>query len=154
MKKIALFPGSFDPITLGHYDIIQRALPLFDKIIIGVGVNSSKKYLFDLPIRENWIKECFKNNNKIEIINYSGLTVEVCKQNNINFILRGLRTTNDFDFERAIAHINHSLEPSIETVFLLTSQEYASISSSIVRDIILNGGDASIFLPPAVKINK
>lgn len=154
MKKIALFPGSFDPITLGHFDIIQRALPLFDKIIIGVGVNSSKKYLFDLQVRENWIKECFKNNNKIEIINYSGLTVEVCKENNINFILRGLRTTNDFDFERAIAHINHSLEPSIETVFLLTSQEYASISSSIVRDIILNGGDASIFLPPAVKINK
>lgn len=154
MKKIALFPGSFDPITLGHFDIIQRALPLFDKIIIGVGVNSSKKYLFDLQVRENWIKECFKNNNKIEIINYSGLTVDVCKENNINFILRGLRTTNDFDFERAIAHINHSLEPSIETVFLLTSQEYASISSSIVRDIILNGGDASIFLPPAVKINK
>jgi len=154
MKKIALFPGSFDPITLGHFDIIQRALPLFDKIIIGVGVNSSKKYLFDLQVRENWIKECFKNNNKIEIINYSGLTVDVCKENNINFILRGLRTTNDFDFERAIAHINHSLEPSIETVFLLTSQENASISSSIVRDIILNGGDASIFLPPAVKINK
>lgn len=154
MKKIALFPGSFDPITLGHFDIIQRALPLFDKIIIGIGINSSKNYLFSLPQREQWMKDCFKNNPQIEIIHYSGLTVDVCKKHDIHFILRGLRTTNDFDFERAIAHINNRLEPSVETVFLLTSQEYASISSSIVRDIIINGGDASKFLPDAVKINQ
>ncbi len=152
MKNSALFPGSFDPITIGHYDIITRALPMFSSIVVGIGNNTSKKYLYTLAQRESMVKQVFAAHPQVSVISYSGLTVDVCKQHNISYILRGLRTSNDFDFERAIAHINHSLMPDVETIFLLTSQQYASVSSSIVRDIISNGGEPGLFLPPGLKL--
>ena len=145
MKK-AVFPGSFDPITIGHVDIIQRALPMFDKIIIAIGKNAEKKYMFSLEQRIQFIEQVFENHPKIEVQTYSGLTVDFCKQNEVNFILRGLRNPADFEFEKAIAQTNRKLE-NIETVFLLTSAETSFISSSIVRDILRNGGDANNFIP-------
>lgn len=145
MKK-AVFPGSFDPITIGHVDIIQRALPMFDKIIIAIGKNADKKYMFSLEQRIQFIEQVFENHPKIEVQTYSGLTVDFCKQNEVNFILRGLRNPADFEFEKAIAQTNRKLE-NIETVFLLTSAETSFISSSIVRDILRNGGDANNFIP-------
>lgn len=145
MKK-AVFPGSFDPITIGHVDIIQRALPMFDKIIIAIGKNAEKKYMFSLEQRIEFIEQVFENHPKIEVQTYSGLTVDFCKQNEVNFILRGLRNPADFEFEKAIAQTNRKLE-NIETVFLLTSAETSFISSSIVRDILRNGGDANKFIP-------
>ena len=145
MKK-AVFPGSFDPITIGHVDIIQRALPMFDKIIIAIGKNAEKKYMFSLEQRIQFIEQVFENHPKIEVQTYTGLTVDFCKQNEVNFILRGLRNPADFEFEKAIAQTNRKLE-NIETVFLLTSAETSFISSSIVRDILRNGGDANNFIP-------
>jgi pantetheine-phosphate adenylyltransferase len=151
MKK-AVFPGSFDPITLGHYDIIHRALPLFDEIIIAVGINADKKYMFSLEERIKFIQQTFKNELKIKVTTYEGLTVEYCKSVNVDFILRGLRNPADFEFEKAIAIANRKLT-GIETVFLLTSAEASFISSSIVRDIFINNGDASIFVPKSVSLN-
>ncbi|UMB53994.1 pantetheine-phosphate adenylyltransferase [Lutibacter sp. A64] len=148
MKK-AIFPGSFDPITLGHVDIINRALPLFDEIIIAIGVNSDKKYMFSLEDRENFIKENYKNEPKIKVLTYSGLTTDFCKKMNVDFILRGLRNPADFEFEKAIAQTNRKLS-NIETVFLLTSSDTAFISSSIVRDVYRHGGDISSFVPESV----
>ena len=145
MKK-AVFPGSFDPITIGHVDILQRALPMFDKIIIAIGKNAEKKYMFSLEQRIQFIEQVFENHPKIEVQTYTGLTVDFCKQNEVNFILRGLRNPADFEFEKAIAQTNRKLE-NIETVFLLTSAETSFISSSIVRDILRNGGDANNFIP-------
>lgn len=145
MRK-AVFPGSFDPITLGHMDIINRALPLFDEIVIAIGVNADKKYMFSLEKRIEFIKKTFKNEPKISVKTYSGLTVEYCKSINSEFILRGLRNPADFEFEKAIAITNRKLS-SIETVFLLTSAETSFISSSIVRDILRNNGDASTLVP-------
>lgn len=145
MKK-AVFPGSFDPITLGHVDILNRALPLFDEIVIALGVNSEKKYMFSLEQRRSFVEKCFPNNKKITLDNYSGLTVDFCKKNQAEFILRGLRNPADFEFEKAIA-INNRKIANIETVFLLTSPETSFISSSIVRDILKNGGDATSLLP-------
>lgn len=145
MQK-AVFPGSFDPITLGHMDIINRALPLFDEIVIAIGVNADKKYMFSLEKRIEFIKKTFKNEPKISVKTYSGLTVEYCKSINSEFILRGLRNPADFEFEKAIAITNRKLS-SIETVFLLTSAETSFISSSIVRDILRNNGDASTLVP-------
>lgn len=150
--KIAVFPGSFDPITLGHYDIVTRALPLFDKIIVAVGENASKKYMFPLEQRIAWIKETFKDEPKIETDTYSGLTVKYCKEKGANFILRGLRNPADFEFEKAVAQTNRKLEHSLETVFLLTSSGLSSISSSIVRDVLRHDGDYSQFVPKAVRV--
>ncbi|TVZ57078.1 phosphopantetheine adenylyltransferase [Lutibacter sp. Hel_I_33_5] len=150
MKK-AVFPGSFDPITLGHVDIIRRAIPLFDEIIIAIGVNAKKNYMFSLDERKNFIGSTFFAEDKISVETYSGLTVDYCKSINADFILRGLRNPADFEFEKAIAQTNRKLS-GIETVFLLTSADTSFISSSIVRDIMRNGGDATQLIPPSVKI--
>ncbi len=147
----AVFPGSFDPITLGHYDIIERSLTLFDEIILAIGVNSEKKYMFSLDERKHFIEEAFKNEPKIKVMTYRGLTVEFCKKQNANFILRGLRNPGDFEFEKAIAHTNRQMS-DIETVFLLTSSGKSYISSSIVRDVIRNGGDVSKLVPETVLV--
>ena len=147
--KRAVFPGSFDPITLGHVDIIERAIPLFDEIVIAIGINADKKYMFDIEQRKAFIKDAFAHQPKIKIDTYSGLTVDFCKKIDAEFILRGLRNPADFEFEKAIAQTNRKLS-GIETVFLLTSAETSFISSSIVRDIIRNNGDASILVPSSV----
>lgn len=151
--KIALFPGSFDPITKGHQDIIERATPLFDKIIIGIGTNTAKKHLFSLEERMNWIDTTFANNDKVMIASYKGLTIDFCKEVDAQYILRGLRNTVDYNYEANIAQMNKSLEENIETVFMLTSPNLAPINSSIVRDIIVNNGDASQFVPDAIQQN-
>ena len=148
MRK-AIFPGSFDPITLGHEDIINRAIPLFDEIIIAIGINAEKKYMFSLEERKRFIEETFKNEPKISVITYEGLTIDLCHKYKANFILRGLRNPADFEFEKAIAHTNRRLS-KIETVFLLTASKTSYISSSIVRDVLRNGGDASPFVPDSV----
>tara|TARA_R110000868_G_scaffold30589_2_gene112901 strand:+ start:19596 stop:20051 length:456 start_codon:yes stop_codon:yes gene_type:complete len=148
----AIFPGSFDPLTLGHYDIILRGITLFDELIIAIGVNSDKKYMFSLEDRKRFIKDAFANEPKIKVLTYEGLTVDFCKKINANFILRGLRNPGDFEFEKAIAHTNRKLS-EIETVFLLTSSGKSYISSSIVRDVIKNGGDYTGLVPDTVRIN-
>ncbi len=145
----AVFPGSFDPLTLGHTDIINRALDLFDEIIIAIGSNASKKYMFSLEERKTIIEKTYSNIDKIKIDTYQGLTIDYCKKVNSNFLLRGLRNPADFEFEKAIAHTNRKLS-KIETVFLLTSADTSFISSSIVRDVLRNKGDVSLFVPPAV----
>ena len=147
--KRALFPGSFDPFTLGHVDIIKRALPLFDQIIIAIGINAEKKYMFSLEDRVRFIQDTYKGNPKIQVETYTGLTIDFCKKLNIEFILRGLRNPADFEFEKAIAQTNRKLS-TIETVFLLTSAETSYISSSIVRDVLRNGGDVSVLVPKSV----
>ena len=153
MNKIAVFPGSFDPITIGHYSIIERALPIFDKIIIAIGENNSKKSFFLLEQRKNWIEKIFSNESKISVEVFSGLTVDFCKKNDAKYILRGLRTSSDFEFERSIGQSNKKLYSIIETVFMLTLPEHTYITSTIVRDIIKNGGDVSNFVPEIVAID-
>ena len=148
MKK-AVFPGSFDPITLGHVDIIDRALPLFDEIIIAIGINIDKTYMFSLEDRISFIKKYYANEPKIKVETYAGLTIDFCKKLNIHFILRGLRNPADFEFEKAIAQTNRKLS-TVETVFLLTSADTSFISSSIVRDVLRNGGDISCLVPESV----
>lgn len=148
MRK-AVFPGSFDPITLGHVDIIKRAIPLFDEIIIAIGVNAKKNYMFTVEQRMKFIQNEFFADDKVSVETYKGLTVDYCKQINADFILRGLRNPADFEFEKAIAQTNRKLS-GIETVFLLTSAETSYISSSIVRDVLRNGGDASSLVPNSV----
>lgn len=148
--KRAIFPGSFDPITLGHQDIIERSIPLFDEIIIAVGTNSDKKYMFTLEQRIKFIKETFAKKKSISIASYQGLTIEFCKKSKADFIIRGLRNPADFEFEKAIAHTNRSLS-GIETVFLLTAAKTSYISSSIVREIITNKGDYTKLVPDAVR---
>ena len=152
MKKIAVFPGSFDPITLGHVSIVKRAIPIFDEIIVAIGNNSQKKYMFDLSTRLDWIKGAFANDPTVSVDVYHGLTVEYCEQKKAKFLLRGLRNQQDFEFERSIAQMNSALNDEIETVFLFTELEYAAINSTIVRDIIRNGGDALQFLPSNIKL--
>lgn len=149
--KRAVFPGSFDPITLGHYDIIERGLGLFDEIIIAIGVNADKKYMFSLEQRKTFIEQAFKNESQIKVMTYSGLTIDFCKEQNASFILRGLRNPADFEFEKAIAHTNRKLS-DIETVFLLTSSGKSYISSSIVRDVIRNNGDYTSLVPDTVRL--
>lgn len=149
--KTALFPGSFDPITKGHEDIILRALPLFDKIVIGVGTNNAKSYLFTLEQRVKWLEQTFKNQPKIEVVAYEGLTIDFCKKMNANYLLRGLRNPIDYNYESNIALMNKMLNQDIETIFLLTSPELMAINSSIVRDIIANKGHASKFVPNAIQ---
>ncbi len=145
----AVFPGSFDPLTLGHTDIINRAIPLFDEIIIAIGTNAEKRYMFSIEERRKFIEKTFANNSKIKIDTYQGLTIDYCKKVESKFILRGLRNPADFEFEKAIAQTNRKLS-NIETVFLLTSADNSYISSSIVRDIIRNNGDVALLVPPAV----
>lgn len=155
MKK-AIFPGSFDPITLGHLDIINRGLPLFDEIIVAIGINADKKYMFTIEERKKFLEDTFKDIPNIKIVDYTGLTIDLCKKMDAAFILRGLRNPADFEFEKAIAHTNRILS-DIETIFLLTSPNTSYISSSIVRDVIRNGGDYTLLVPEAVrkkKINK
>lgn len=148
--KRALFPGSFDPITLGHTDIIVRSLALFDEIVVAIGDNSQKKYMFDLDTRKSFIQAIYKDNPKITVVDYSGLTVDYCKKIGADFIVRGLRNPADFEFEKAIAHTNRKLS-GIETVFFLTAANTSYISSSIVREIIANGGDYTSLVPPEVR---
>ena len=150
MKK-AIFPGSFDPITLGHADIIQRSLPLFDEIIVAIGVNAEKKYMFSLEERKRFIEETFAHEPKVKVMTYEGLTIDFCKVLGAAFILRGLRNPADFEFEKAIAHTNRKLS-KIETVFLLTASKTSFISSSIVRDVIRNGGEYQLLVPKAVVV--
>lgn len=153
MKKIAVFPGSFDPFTVGHESIVRRALPLFDEIIIAVGYNSTKSGFFSLEKREAWIKQVFEGESNVSVKKYKGLTVDFCKSQNSNYILRGLRTSADFEFERGIGQMNKKLYPEIETIFYLTKPENTAISSSIVRDIFKHGGDVSQFLPKEINLN-
>ncbi len=147
----AVFPGSFDPLTLGHDDIIRRGITLFDELIIAIGINADKKYMFSLEERMQFVKDAFQDEPKIKVLTYKGLTVDFCKEVEANFILRGLRNPGDFEFEKAIAHTNRKLS-EIETVFLLTSSGKSYISSSIVRDVIRNGGDYTGLVPSSVKI--
>lgn len=149
--KRAIFPGSFDPITLGHCDIIRRGVTLFDELIIGIGVNADKKYMFPLEKRKQFIEEAFKGEPKIKVLTYEGLTVNFCKDINAQFILRGLRNPADFEFEKSIAHTNRKLS-EIETVFLLTSSGKSYISSSIVREVIRHNGDYTGLVPNSVRI--
>ena len=152
--RVAVFPGSFDPITLGHYDIVERAYPLFDKIIIAIGQNSQKKYMFSLEQRMEFIRKSFAKFPNIEVDHFEGLTVDYCRSKNVNFILRGLRNPADFEFEKAIAQTNRELtkDNKIETIFLLTSSGKSFISSSIVREIITFGGNYEILVPEAVRV--
>ncbi|MDF0720101.1 MULTISPECIES: pantetheine-phosphate adenylyltransferase [Chryseobacterium group] len=152
--RTAVFPGSFDPITLGHYDIVERAAPLFDKIIIAIGQNSQKKYMFSLEQRMDFIKRTFSDFPNVEVDHFEGLTIDYCKSKNVSFILRGLRNPADFEFEKAIAQTNRELtrDRKIETIFLLTSSGKSFISSSIVREIITFRGDYKLLVPPAVRI--
>ena len=150
MKK-AIFPGSFDPITLGHYDIIKRGVTLFDEVIVAIGINADKKYMFTVDERKKFIEDTFADEPKIKVMTYEGLTVDFCKKIDVEFILRGLRNPADFEFEKAIAHTNRDLAP-IETVFLLTSANTSYISSSIVRDVIRNHGDYTKLVPKSVRV--
>ena len=150
--KRAIFPGSFDPLTLGHFDIIQRGITLFDELIIAIGINADKQYMFTMEERIRFIKAAFVNEPKIKVKTYTGLTVDFCKREDAQFILRGLRNPGDFEFEKAIAHTNRKLS-EIETVFLLTSSGKSYISSSIVRDVIRNGGDYTGLVPDTVRVH-
>ncbi|WP_299368233.1 pantetheine-phosphate adenylyltransferase [Winogradskyella sp.] len=149
--KRAIFPGSFDPITNGHYDIIKRGVKLFDEVIVAIGINADKKYMFSLEERKRFIEEAFKDEPKVKVTTYSGLTVDYCKEVQAKFILRGLRNPADFEFEKAIAHTNRRLS-KIETVFLLTAAKTSYIASSIVRDVIRNNGDYTVLVPDSVRI--
>jgi pantetheine-phosphate adenylyltransferase len=152
MTKTAIFPGSFSPFTVGHQSVVDRALPLFDKIIISIGINSEKNQYFSIEERLQWIKDVYGNNPKIEVKFYEGLTVDFCKKENANYILRGLRDSHDFKFEKGIAQMNKDLNKEIETIFIITPPEISHISSSIIRDIIKNGGDVSQFLPKEIDL--
>jgi pantetheine-phosphate adenylyltransferase len=152
MKRIAVFPGSFDPITRGHESIIRRAIPLFDKIIVAIGINLEKSAYFTVDDRLKWIEKVFANQPKVSVKSYSGLTVDFCEQVHASYILRGLRTSADFEFERSVGQINLKLNPDIESVFLLTLPEFASLTSSIVREVHRYGGDVSQFIPDGIQL--
>jgi pantetheine-phosphate adenylyltransferase len=150
MQRICLFPGTFDPVTLGHVDIIDRSLPLFDKVVVGIGLNASKAVMFSAEQRLQWIQEIYKDEPKVEGAVYEGLTVNFCKTIGAKFIIRGIRYVSDFEYEKTIADANRTLDKTIETIFLTGEPKYTSVASTIVRDIIRNGGDAQLFLPDAV----
>ncbi len=149
-QRICLFPGTFDPVTLGHIDIINRALPLFDKLYIGLGRNSNKTTLFSEEQRLDWIKEVYYNDARVEVLAYDGLTVDCCKRVGAKTILRGIRYVNDFEYEKAIADVNRSVSDGIETIFLTCLPKYTSVASTLIRDVYRNGGNVSQFLPEAV----
>jgi pantetheine-phosphate adenylyltransferase len=153
MNRICLFPGTFDPVTLGHIDIIDRAIPLFDKIYVGIGINSAKNPMFSAEQRMEWFKEIYREEPRVESVVYDGLTVNYCKTIGATFILRGIRYVSDFEYEKTIADANRTLDKNIETIFLTGEPKYTSVASTIVRDIIRNGGDASPFLPEAVNLS-
>lgn len=148
--RICLFPGTFDPLTLGHVDIINRALPLFDRIVVGIGLNSAKAPMFSAEQRLQWIRDIYKDEERVIGAVYEGLTIDYCKKIGANFILRGIRYVSDFEYEKTIADANRTLDRSIETIFLTGEPKYTSVASTIVREILKNGGDASPFLPEAV----
>lgn len=148
--RIAVFPGSFDPITIGHVDIVKRALPLFDKIIVAIGVNTSKKYLFTFERRFQWLKTVFKDEPKVEVDHFQGLTINYCKAVNAKFLLRGIRSAADFEYEKTIAHLNNAMDEELETILILSKPELASISSTIVREIIRGKGHVDKFVPKEI----
>lgn len=150
-KRIAVFPGSFDPFTIGHEALVRRTLGLFEEIIVAVGMNSTKKYMYSVEKRTEWIKSVFKGESKVRVTSFSGLTVEFCKMNKASHIIRGVRTTSDFEFEKAIAQMNRAMS-EIETIFIMPQPEHSAINSTIIRDIVRNGGDASLFVPKGVKL--
>jgi pantetheine-phosphate adenylyltransferase len=145
--KIALFPGSFDPVTKAHVDILRRAIPLFDKVVIGIGLNSTKAAFLDIALRKKMLESVFGADPKVEVSTYEGLTVEFCKKIGANYMIRGIRTVSDFEYEKAIAQMNHALVPEIESIFIVSKPGYSSISSTIVRDIMRNNGDVRQFMP-------
>lgn len=151
MSRICLFPGTFDPITLGHVDIINRSLSLFDKLIIGIGTNVNKVSMFSRKQRVDWVKQIYKHNTKVEAIVYNGLTVDCCKKLGAQYILRGIRYVSDFEYEKAIADMNRSLDNNVETIFLTCLPKYTSVASTLVRDVLRNGGSVEQFLPDVVK---
>ncbi len=150
--KTALFPGSFDPVTLGHEDIARRALQLFDRVIIAIGNNASKKYMFPLEKRRQWIESCFDGVTGVKVMTYDGLTVDFCKKTGAAYIVRGLRNASDFQFEQVIAQMNQAMAADVETVFIPSRPELVAVNSTVVRDIIRHGGDISPFVPKAVKV--
>lgn len=152
MKKIAVFPGSFDPVTLGHFSLVQRALPLFDELVVAIGQNAHKHYFFPLERRLDWLKQVFASYPQVTIDYYEGLTVDYCQKRGASYILRGLRTSADFEFERGIGQVNRMLDANIETIFILTSPELTPVTSSIIRDVFRSGGDVSRFLPPGLNL--
>ncbi len=154
MDKVAVFPGTFDPFTVGHEALVKRALKLFDKVVVAVGKNQSKKTLFDIDQRLAMVNDVFAGEPRVEIVSYEGLTVDFCHTIGAHYLLRGLRTAADFEYERAIGQVNKAMRPDIETIFLLTAPEHTPINSTIVRDILVNKGDATKFLPSAININK
>ena len=154
MDRIAIFPGSFDPFTVGHESIVNRALPMFDKIVIMIGYNVNKESFYPLEKRLNWIKQVFKDEPKIDVQVHDGLTVDFCKTVNARYILRGIRTSADFEYERAIAQVNKKMHPEIESVFLLTLPEHTPVMATIARDIVSHGGDISMLIPKSLDINE
>ena len=150
MQRICLFPGTFDPVTLGHIDIIDRSLPIFDKVVVGIGINAAKNPMFSAEQRKLWFEEIYKDEPKVEVAIYDGLTVKFCQSINAHFILRGIRYVSDFEYEKTIADANRTMDRHIETIFLTGEPKYTSVASTIVRDILRNGGDASPFLPEVV----
>lgn len=152
--RVAVFPGTFDPITLGHVDVIRRSIPLFDKIVIGIGLNSTKQPMFTVEQRMEWIQEIFKDTDTVEVAAYEGLTIEFCKKIGASFILRGIRYVSDFEYEKGIADMNRMLSQNVETIFLTSSPQYSTVSSTLVRDVMRHHGDVSQFLPAEVKWDK
>jgi len=150
MKRICLFPGTFDPITLGHTDVIDRSLDLFDEIVVGIGVNSAKTPMFSLEQRMQWIREIYSDRPKVKVISYEGLTINTCKEVGAQFILRGIRSIGDFEYEKAIADVNRMMDDNIETIFLSCSPRYSTLASSLVRDVLRYGGNASQLLPEVI----
>lgn len=148
--RIALFPGTFDPVTFGHIDIIERALPLFDKVYVGIGVNANKQPMFSAETRVQWLTDLFANEPKVESLVYEGLTVGCCQKIGARYVIRGIRYVNDFEYEKAIADMNRSLDKNIETVFLTCLPQYTSVASTLVRDVIRNGGEVADFVPDVV----
>lgn len=152
--KIAVFPGSFDPITVGHVDLVKRALPLFDKIVVAVGINSQKKYLFSLEQRLEWLEDVFKDEPKVEVGSFEHLTAHYCKRIGARYLLRGLRNSSDFDYEKTISQLNEIVGEGLETIFLISKPQFSHISSTIVREIIKGGGDSSPFVPFKIHFDK
>jgi len=154
MTRIAVFPGSFDPFTVGHESIVLRAIDLFDKIIIGIGTNTSKPTFFSAQQRVDMLHELFADNPKVEALSYNDLTVDFCRRVNAKYMLRGLRTSSDFEYEKSIAQVNQAMLPEVETIFMLTLPEHTAINSTVVREILRFGGDVSKFVPKGINYKK